>query len=265
MTKKTSLTLACATGLAFTAGAAPSASGNAEDEPDSVVLTGIIRDFNEKSEENGHPDFENRPESGFGHYVGNVGLQLNAEGKPVFTGNGRKLKRNYKDSSGNQICWALYDPDLGDSEGRLAVYDQGGINSSADIRVLVQRCARCEHVTNTGSRTGAPERWLLRLRQRRGPVVPGCRRILSDRKSTVWKFRCERHCTESELSLHIRASDRIHPTTKLAHRSSRFVEMTTSGCSSTTNSSSTWAGYTTPSLSRFHWTAWISRMERSTG
>ena len=133
MTKKTSLTLACATGLAFSGGITASASETAEDEPESVVLTGIIRDFNEKSEENGHPDFENRPESGFGHYVGNVGLQLNAEGKPVFTGNGRKLKRNYKDSSGNNMCWALYDPDQGDSEGRLAVYDQGGINSSASF------------------------------------------------------------------------------------------------------------------------------------
>ena len=52
MTKKTSLTLACATGLAFSGGATASASETAEDEPESVVLTGIIRDFNEKSEEN---------------------------------------------------------------------------------------------------------------------------------------------------------------------------------------------------------------------
>ncbi len=131
MTKRTSLSLTCITGLALTTGAAPLGAETSEDEPDSVVLTGIVRDFNEKTAENGHPDFENRPESGFGHYVGNVGLQLNAEGKPVFTGNGRKLKRNYKDSSGNPICWALYEPDLGDSEGRLAVYDQGGINSAA--------------------------------------------------------------------------------------------------------------------------------------
>jgi fibro-slime domain-containing protein len=131
MMVRTSLSVACATSLFCTAGALASESGNtSEEDPESVVLTGIIRDFNEKTAENGHPDFENRPSSGFGHYVGNIGLQLNEEGKPVFTGNGRKLKRDFKDSSGNPICWSVYDPEMGDSNGRLTVQDQGGINSS---------------------------------------------------------------------------------------------------------------------------------------
>jgi len=130
MTKKNAFSVACATGLAFSVGAGAPESGSDSEDPESVVLTGIVRDFKEKTEENGHPDFENRPDGGFGHYVGNIGLQLDVDGKPVFTGNGQRLKRNFKDSSGNPICWSVYDDELGDSNGRLTIYDQGGITSS---------------------------------------------------------------------------------------------------------------------------------------
>ena len=35
-----------------------------EDDADSVTLTGVVRDFHERTAPNGHPDFERRPSSG---------------------------------------------------------------------------------------------------------------------------------------------------------------------------------------------------------
>ena len=207
---KTSLSVACLTTLMLGAGSAPAHGGSSEEDPESVVLTGIIRDFKEKNAENGHPDFENRPENGFGHYVGNIGLQLNQEGKPVFTGNGRKLKRDFKDSSGNPICWAVYDPDLGDSDGRMAASDQGGINSSASFEswfkdvlgVNLSRTLDLELVRqNDGSYVfdSNEAEWCEDV----GGILP-------DRESTLRKFSSERKRTRQELPLHLRTSDGIH-------------------------------------------------------
>ena len=100
-----------------------------DDPPESLVLTGVIRDFVEHSVSNGHPDFERQPSHGFGMYCGNIAAALDDAGKPIFNGNGWKLHSQWKDSAGRNICFRLYDPSKGDSKGLKGPSDPGAIES----------------------------------------------------------------------------------------------------------------------------------------
>ena len=67
--------------------------------PDTIELTGTVRDFKERSggcgggdSGDGHPDFEVYPSKGFGQYCKNISTQLGSDGKPVFGGNGKKVR-----------------------------------------------------------------------------------------------------------------------------------------------------------------------------
>lgn len=103
-----------------------------EDEapPETLELTGVVRDFHERTHEKGHPDFEQRPSAGFGHYAGNVAPILGEDGNPVFTGTGFKLNSQYRDAEGRFICWTLFDPSAGDTAGSHGVMNPGGIDSA---------------------------------------------------------------------------------------------------------------------------------------
>ena len=114
-------------------GAAPAPA--AEDTPESLTLTGVVRDFKERTVEGGHPDFERRPQRGFGYYVGNVAVNLDAEGKPVFSGNGYKVGGQWKNSSGRNICWRLFDSSLGDTAASNRGSDTGGIQDEESYRL----------------------------------------------------------------------------------------------------------------------------------
>ena len=105
------------------------------EDPESVVLTGVVRDFKERTVDGGHPDFERRPDRGFGHYVKNVAVELDAEGKPVFTGAGHKVDDQWRDSSGRNICWRLFDSSRGDSAGSSKGNDPGGIQDGDSFRL----------------------------------------------------------------------------------------------------------------------------------
>ncbi|MEE2895427.1 MAG: fibro-slime domain-containing protein [Planctomycetota bacterium] len=105
------------------------------EDPESVVLTGVVRDFKERTVDGGHPDFERRPNRGFGHYVKNVAEELDAEGKPVFTGAGHKVDSQWRDSSGRNICWRLFDSSRGDSAGSSKGNDPGGIQDGDSFRL----------------------------------------------------------------------------------------------------------------------------------
>ena len=80
-----------------------------DDAPDQIVLSGIVRDFHERTAEGGHPDFERRPDLGFGHYAGNVAMELSEDGKPVFTGAGYKVNGQWRDRHGRNIAPHIYD------------------------------------------------------------------------------------------------------------------------------------------------------------
>jgi fibro-slime domain-containing protein len=84
-----------------------------EETPATISVTGILRDFPAA-----HPDFNVVPASGYGHYCGNVATELDADGKPVFTGDGFRVAREWRDSSGRQIAWCLYEESRDDLEGK---------------------------------------------------------------------------------------------------------------------------------------------------
>ncbi len=95
-----------------------------ETPPNSITVAGIVRDFLP-----GHPDFEVTPGNGYGHYMGNIDTELDDDGKPVFVGSGYKVKREWRDSDSNKICYTLYDSDRGDNEGSEGAADNGAITS----------------------------------------------------------------------------------------------------------------------------------------
>lgn len=94
------------------------------------TLTGVIRDFRERHVPGGHPDFERRPDAGFGHYMGNVALTLDGDGKPQYTGSGNKVSSQWTDSAGNAIHPAYFDATRGDTAGSLGVADGGGVQDA---------------------------------------------------------------------------------------------------------------------------------------
>jgi fibro-slime domain-containing protein len=104
------------------------------DWPSSISLTGVVRDFREKSEANGHPDFENKPIGGFGHYMGNIAPMLDSDGKPAFVGGGRKVSSNWRTSANKNIHPSAFSAALGDTAGAYTGNpDTGGITSAASF------------------------------------------------------------------------------------------------------------------------------------
>jgi fibro-slime domain-containing protein len=85
--------------------------------PQTISITGVVRDFKERSVQGGHPDFEKRPAEGFGHYCKNVEEELGANGKPEYNSCGFKVTAQWRTAQQKNICWLLYNDDLGDIEG----------------------------------------------------------------------------------------------------------------------------------------------------
>ena len=69
---------------------APAGADEPQDPPETIEITGIVRDFKEWGAPGGHPDFEKMPDKGFGRYAGHIATIPGDDGKPVFTGNGAK-------------------------------------------------------------------------------------------------------------------------------------------------------------------------------
>jgi fibro-slime domain-containing protein len=134
MNKAHAMQLAARTGVALSVAlalvvAAPSAvaqqgngngnGNNAAEDPTNINLTGMFRDFRMAHQPGGHPDMEKLPAHGKAHVAGNVAEDLDAEGKPVFTGAGRIVTQQFRDAQGRNINPALFDPSLGDVAGTL--------------------------------------------------------------------------------------------------------------------------------------------------
>lgn len=102
--------------------------------PSSITLTGVVRDFKEKSVSGGHPDFENKPAAGFGHYMLNIAPTLDPDNKPVFVGGGKKVSKQWRDSSSRNIHPSAFDAARGDTAGSYASgTDPGGITSASSF------------------------------------------------------------------------------------------------------------------------------------
>ena len=118
--------LAVSAGTLFIGGAAV----GADEHPDTIEVMGVVRDFQERSVAGGHPDFERRPDRGFGLYSGNVAQVIGADRKPVFTGDGFKVGRQWKDSAGRPICYTMFSTLAGDIAGTERGDSAGGIQSA---------------------------------------------------------------------------------------------------------------------------------------
>jgi fibro-slime domain-containing protein len=72
-------------------------------EPATIRLNGVVWDF-----KIGHPDFGVAPSGGNGHYAGNVALNLDGSGNPVFSGAGAKVTAQWRDKETRPIAPHLY-------------------------------------------------------------------------------------------------------------------------------------------------------------
>ncbi len=82
------------------------ANGDAEPGdglPESLQLTGVVRDFQEL-----HPDFDVVPVGGFGHFAGNLAMSLDADSRPVFSGGGFKVQTEWMQWGNQPIAPHLY-------------------------------------------------------------------------------------------------------------------------------------------------------------
>jgi len=103
-----------------------------------LELTGTVRDFGPWSKPGGHVDFaiheRDNPMGCDGRiWCGNIAAALGADRKPVFTGAGFAMARQFNDSAGRPICSTLFDPSLGDRAGAKACPSTGGIDSPASF------------------------------------------------------------------------------------------------------------------------------------
>lgn len=118
-------------GVMLLSGTATAQTGS--DAPQSITLTGIVRDFKAREQTGGHPDFQRQPTGGFGHYVGMVADQLDEQGKPVFASTGFKLSSNWRDAQNRNIMRPkpYIDSRQGDQNGSVST-TAGGALTTAD-------------------------------------------------------------------------------------------------------------------------------------
>ncbi|GAB4383355.1 MAG: hypothetical protein Kow0022_02970 [Phycisphaerales bacterium] len=135
------------------AGTAHASGSDASSLPNTITLTGIVRDFKRFDVAGGHPDFQ---QYNTGHIVGLVADELDSDGKPVRSGSrGQKVKTQFRDAQGNYINPALFDQSRGDIAGSLQNYssttitsdesfsqwyrDVPGVNVSMQVPIVLQR------------------------------------------------------------------------------------------------------------------------------
>ena len=112
----------------------------AADSAETIEITGIVRDFRERTVDGGHPDFEQVATDGYRLYTGNVAAFLDDNGKPVFTGKGVGLRKSWRDAQDRKICpcVAQRHPMAGDQTGKVTKPNRGGIQSAKSFELWFQ-------------------------------------------------------------------------------------------------------------------------------
>lgn len=126
---------ACATAVVMTGSASGLADTTASPASTELRLTGVIRDFKERSVSGGHTDFERNPSAGFGHYVNIVADTLDADRKPVFKTTGNKVNTNRRDAQGRNIMppRSYIATKSGDQNGSVATGAGGQVENAASV------------------------------------------------------------------------------------------------------------------------------------
>ncbi|MBX3379238.1 MAG: fibro-slime domain-containing protein [Phycisphaeraceae bacterium] len=105
--------------------------------PSSLTLYGVCRDFKWKSEANGHPDFEFVPSGGYGHYVGMVKDELDADRKPQFKSQGNLVSKQAADASARNvmpIAKSYIAAKNGDKAGTVSTSNGGALTTEANFK-----------------------------------------------------------------------------------------------------------------------------------
>lgn len=104
--------------------------------PESIALTGVVRDFRERSVTGGHNDFERQPTGGFAQYLQQCSDELDEEGKPAFRSAGNKISSQWKDRSGRNIInsKSYLSRMTGDVNGSMASSTGGSLSTEANFR-----------------------------------------------------------------------------------------------------------------------------------
>lgn len=126
--------LACAAGLALALpGVAAAQSGDEYSHlPDTLTLTGVVRDVKAREQTGGHTDFQRKPTGGFGHYMQMVADDLDADGKPVFKTTGTMVSTQWKDAKGRNVISprSYIESRTGDVMGKLNTSYKGAVTSA---------------------------------------------------------------------------------------------------------------------------------------
>lgn len=114
-------------------GTVEATAGPNDQLPSTIRLTGVVRDFKERSVSGGHPDFELNPTRGMTQYMHQVADELDADGKPVFRSTGRKVTSNWRDAQGrNRIGPREYISSRSGDVNGAAEQNAGGALTSAE-------------------------------------------------------------------------------------------------------------------------------------
>jgi fibro-slime domain-containing protein len=105
----------------------------ASSPPPTIVLTGTVRDFRERTKPGGHPDFEVGSTATHGNFAHMVETTLGPDRKPVYKGNALRVASHWRDSANRNICWCLYDPSHGDKAGTTNMVGPGAVKSAASF------------------------------------------------------------------------------------------------------------------------------------
>jgi hypothetical protein len=129
--------------------------------PETVQITGIVRDFRATGVNGGHPDFENVAALD-GRYAGSIAPLIGSDGRPEFTGKGARVGEQWRDSDNRQISHLLYDnfPMPGDIEGGWEEAGDGGVTSA---RTFAHWFRDVQHVHAAEPDPLPAGRWHVRL------------------------------------------------------------------------------------------------------
>lgn len=105
--------------------------------PNVISLTGTVRDFRARTDQGGHADFQRQPTAGFGHYIGQVADELDADGKPVFASTGFRLSSNWRDARGRNVMPSrpYIESRPGDVAGAVSRSPGGSLTTAENFRM----------------------------------------------------------------------------------------------------------------------------------